>query len=469
MVLQRPGILTSAGSGAALLAVTALAFAAEGQPLTLGAAETAALRNQPTLAQARGQLEAAEGRTEQARSGYLPQVTLGATYQRTTGNFVSRPGALPSANNGSGGAGGGGSGGNAGGALSGYSVPPVSWNPQFNYWNASVNATQLIYDFGQTVDRWRSAGAARDAAAENTRTTTVAALLGVRRAYFAARAQRDLVKVAEEAVSNQERHVEQTRVFVRTGIQPDINLATVLTALANARVQLVNAQNSYAIAEAQLAQAMGVPVGQHYLLADEELPPIPGENGAAAPLTDRALHDRPEVANLADQRRAQELTVASLRGAYGPSLGAVANLQETGSSLDKMVPNWYMGLALTWAIFQGGLTNGQVREARGNLITLAGQEAALRLQIQVDVEQARLGVQAAQATISAAKEAVLNARDQLTLAEGRYEHGLGSAVELGDAQVAYTSAEAQSVQALFNLAAARAQLLAALGDAGGRQ
>ena len=68
------------------------------------------------------------------------------------------------------------------------------------------------------------------------------------------------------------------------------------------------------------------------------------------------------------------------------------------------------------------------------------------------------------ATISAADEALVNARSQLTLAEKRYEHGLGNAVELSDAQVAYTTAEAQVVQSTFNLASARAQLLAALGD-----
>ena len=73
-------------------------------------------------------------------------------------------------------------------------------------------------------------------------------------------------------------------------------------------------------------------------------------------------------------------------------------------------------------------------------------------------------MQAAKATIGAAGEALTNARNQLTLAEQRYAHGLGSAIELSDAQVAYTSAEAQVVQARFNLASARAQLLAALGD-----
>ncbi len=57
----------------------------------------------------------------------------------------------------------------------------------------------------------------------------------------------------------------------------------------------------------------------------------------------------------------------------------------------------------------------------------------------------------------------MNARLRLKLAEGRYEAGVGSAIELGDAQVALTHAGAQRVQAQFNLSTARAQLLAALG------
>src|ERR1022692_2383573 len=73
--------------------------------LTLSEAEATALRNQPPLTQAHGLLEAAEGRVEEARAGYLPQVTLNGTYERTTGNFASRPGALPAGTGGTAGTG----------------------------------------------------------------------------------------------------------------------------------------------------------------------------------------------------------------------------------------------------------------------------------------------------------------------------------------------------------------------------
>jgi outer membrane protein len=425
--------------------------------LTLHQAEQTALQNQPNVLAARGLQEAAEGRVEEARAGYLPQVTLTGTYERSTGNFAARPGTLPQTLTTSG------AGGGMGTTVMAGSTP-IGWDPKFNFYQFNAGASQLIYDFGQTSNRWASAGASRDAAGDNTRTATLQTLLNVRRASFTARANRDLVAVADETVRNQEKHVEQTQAFVRTGIQPDINLATVMTALANAKVQLVTARNNFVVSEAQLSQAMGVPVSEQYALSDQEIPPITGEGGPPAPLVEHAEKNRPELANLINQRHAQELTVKSVNGAYGPSLSAIANLSDTGVAIDSLAPNWYVGLGLTWNILQGGLTRGQVREAKGTLQNLTGQEQALRLQVQVDVEQGRLGVQAATATIGASDEALVNARSQLTLAEKRYEHGLGSAVELGDAQVAYTTAEAQVVQAKFNLAAARAQLLAALGD-----
>jgi outer membrane protein len=418
--------------------------ATDGAPstLSLAAAEATALRHAPTLEQALGQVEVAEGRYEQARAGYLPQVSVNGTYQRTTGNFAPRPGVTPTTLN---------------------MQAATGWNTQtYNYVTFGATATQLIYDFGATSNRWKSASASRDAAAWNRRVIENQTLLAVRRAFFQARTQRDLIAVADDGVKNQERHLEQSQALVKAGIRPDIDLATVRTALANARVQLVNVQANYAVAQAQLAQAMGVEVGGAYTLADDELPGISGEDGPSAPLAARALEARPELANLESQQKAQSLLVDATRGNYGPSVAAQGNVNETGS-FDRIVPNWYVGLTLTWALYQGGFTTGQVREAKGTLTSLAGQAAAQRLQIQVDVEQGRLAVEAAKATITAAEEALVNAREQLRLAEARYKQGLGSVIELDDAQVAQTTAAAQAVQAHYGLASARAQLLAALG------
>src|SRR5215470_11376449 len=73
----------------------ALALALVGPTLTLQEAVQRAERRHPQLQQARGATEAAESAADLARSPLLPQLLLGASYQRTTANFVAKPGSVP--------------------------------------------------------------------------------------------------------------------------------------------------------------------------------------------------------------------------------------------------------------------------------------------------------------------------------------------------------------------------------------
>jgi outer membrane protein len=139
------------------------------------------------------------------------------------------------------------------------------------------------------------------------------------------------------------------------------------------------------------------------------------------------------------------------------------SLTDAGSELGNLAWNWSAALTLTWNLFGGGQTTSQVREARANASVLRAQLDVLRQQVRLAVEQARLAVVAARASLDATKEAATNARERLRLAEGRYQAGVGNVIELGDAQVAMTSAAAQEVQAHYQLANARAQLILALG------
>ena len=432
--------VATGGAGAQVPAQPALA-----RQLTLAAAIAQAIKTQPTLRQARAQTEAAEGRVDQARSGYLPQVTGTAAYQRTTGNYVTRPGAIPS--------------------LSGSAtVRSTSASlTTYDFFNFSVTATQLIYDFGQTNGRWSAAESAVSSLAATEKNTRVQTVMTVQSAFYLAWAQRTLVNVAQDTLANQIRHLEQVEASVKVGVQPEISMATSRANVANAKLQLITAQNAYDTAKTQLNAAMGVMTDTDYDVADEEAAAVEAEDGPVDPLVKRALQARPDVAALEQQRDSQVKTIRSLRGGYGPSLVASTTGSEQGTQLNNMVPNWNIGVTLTWPILQGGLTNGQIREAEANLEAVDAQLATLRIQIRTQVDQARLAVRAAKGSIDAATEAEVNAKLQLKLAEGRFNAGVGSIIELTDAQVAYTTAEAQVVQARYNLSNSRAQLVAALG------
>jgi outer membrane protein len=416
---------------------------AAGPVMTLAQAVDKALGNQPNLRIARANTEAAQGRVEQARAPGLPQVTATGAYQRTTGNFAPRPGATTVTQ-----------------------TPPWS-STTYDFFNFGITASQLIYDFGQTPGRRRAAEANREATRASEKLTELQVVANVHRAYYETLAQQELVKVARDAVANQEKHLAQVQGLVGAGLRPDIDLARVRTDLANARVQLITAENGVALGRAQLDQAMGVPGASSaaggYSLVDAPQVPVPGEAGSTDALVRSALATRPELVSLHRARQAQEASIKGLRGSYAPALGATAGATEAGTGLDRLVPNWMVGATLTWPLLQGGLTQGQLREAHAVLSGLDAQAEAGRLQVRVEVEQSQLAVRAAQASGVAAAEALAGAQELLRLAEGRYSAGLGNVIELGDAQLASTNAAAQAVQARYNLATARAQLLAALG------
>ncbi len=88
---------------------------------------------------------------------------------------------------------------------------------------------------------------------------------------------------------------------------------------------------------------------------------------------------------------------------------------------------------------------------------------ALRQNIALQVRQAVLNLEQAAQSIAVARKGAQQARESLALAEGRYTTGVGNIIELTNAQVSLTSAEATLVQALYGYQTAAAALENAIG------
>jgi outer membrane protein len=410
--------------------------------LTLVEAVRAARAHHPSLGLARASAFTASGSANQARASLLPTVTGLASYQRGTTNYVSQPG----------------------GMVPGMAAPTtVSSAATQPLWRFALNASQLVYDFGETINRWRAADVAADAADQSVHVTEAQVVYNARVAFFAARANKDLVAVARDTLTNQEKHLAQVQGFVEVGTHPAIDLSQARADRATAQLQLINAENNYAVARAVLNQAMGVERSVDYDLSDDALPPIDGEEGVVEMLVDEAKQARPEMASLRLGLKSQELGLRAAHDMNWPALALAGTAYEGGKYLDSMAWNFSGTVQLSIPLLQGGAINAQIKQAQGQVQQAQAQLETQRQQVRLDVEQARLGIRAAKAAIAAAEDAVVNTRDRLRLAEGRYATGVGSIIEQGDAQVALTTAAAQKVQAEYQLSTARAQLLKALG------
>ena len=395
---------------------------------------------QPQRREARAQTEAAHARVDEAVSNLLPQVNLNASYSRATLNPTPQPG----------------------GSTSNFTPPPPTFN-SFNFWRTSLQATQLIYDFGQTWERQKAARASAEQQEDSERFTQLTTDLAIRSAFYTARATRDAVGVARETLANQNKHVEQIQAFTEVGTRPEVDLLQARTDQANAEVTLINAQNDYATARAMLNQAMGVEAPATYEVTGEASAPLAGEDTPLETLVDEALRARPDVAAKLAALRAQDLNNKATAGRYGPSLSAAGGLTYNGPELGNLVWNLSGGFVLSWPIFEGGEVRATVRE--GNALSAAARAEVdiARQQARVEVDQARLTIIAGKAAIAAAERSLANAKARLDLAEVRYRTGVGNGIELSDAQLAATNAGFQRLQALLKLDTARAQLQKALG------
>ena len=428
-----------------------------GRVLHLGDAEDLALKNQPTLRQSHAQTEAADARVEETRAPGLPQLTGVASYQRlrsasfggraTTGTTTSVGGA------------------STGGTSVGSTSISASNSSGVDIFQFGLSFSQIIVDFGQVYNKTRAAKRAASSFEATEKVVARTAIQNVRRFYFAARAQKALVRVATETVTNLQRHLDQIQGFVRVGTRPEIDLAQAKTDLANGRLSLITAENAYSIGKAQLALAVGDTTlqGRSFDITDDELAPIDGEDAPVPQLTQKAIQSRPELLAYERTIDSYDLVARANKGAYAPTISATGSASESGISLGSLGPAWNVGVSLAWPIFQGGITRGTIREAQANASAARAQLDAEKLQIGLEVEQAEIALVAAKASRAVADDVLFNANERLRLAEGRYAAGVGSVIELGDAQLALTNAAAQIIQTQFQLSSARADLLAALG------
>jgi outer membrane protein len=418
---------------AALLAAPLLASAQpRTQTLTMEQAVAIAMEQQPSLRQSRAQVEAARGRVDQAEANRIPQVTL-STQASVGGGGVRRD----------------------------FLGPTVRGQGSIG-----ASASWRVYDFGLTAAQIRAAELSAQAATIGIETATLDVRQAVERSYLEAVARARLVAVADETVRNEEAHVDQAKRFVAAQAKDPIEVVQAQSRYANAKAALAQARSSQAIALANLRAAIGW-IDPTSSLAISDSWPVPPTHSPPelVALVETARKGRPEIEQLDLQVRAAEASIEAAKAQRRPVLSMNANTAwapATGFPLPD--PSWSVGVALSWQAFDAGRSAAEQRIARANRESALAQRDALLLDLTTQLDSTRAQIEANRAALEASAEAVTSARAQLHLAEARYAQGLGSQIELADAQTAVTTAEGNLVQSEWQLATAWAALRRALGE-----
>src|SRR2546422_426252 len=142
-------------------------------------------------------------------------------------------------------------------------------------------------------------------------------------------------------------------------------------------------------------------------------------------------------------------------GSYGGS--------QLGGNQPQLNENWTLGLTLSWSLFDGGNRLAKYQEAKASLEGAKQRVKSTELDIIQNVEQAEIAVEETQERIQAAQALVASAQENFRLAQGRFDAGVGTILELTDAQLALTQAQNTESQALADYRIALARLDRSVG------
>ncbi len=437
------GVVVALGLGIVALAATGGPLAAQERTVTLDEAIGLALRTQPAIIQAQGDLDVAHaGQREALGNLLLPTVNASSGISQGSNNKVD--------------------------ATSGQ----VRTFPPFVSYTSGLNASLVLFDGFSRLAQTKAAGATAASADASLTNQRFQVILQTKQAFFNALAAAELVKVTQTQVarSEQQLRISKDKLAAGSAIRSDTLRSTV--DLGNAQLALLNAQAQQANAEATLARLIGAD-GNVHAGGAPALPDISALDTTA--LRREVVSVSPAVQAADAQARAAGSQVSVTRAQYMPTITASyrRNWAGTRDSVSltpaavgmwpSLTNTWSFNLGLSWPIF-----NGFTRETNMTR-SLAAREAAearaadARRQANANFTQQLASLEAASQQVVIASASRAAAEEDLRVQQERYRLGAATIVDVLTSQVSLGQAEVALVQARLNVLLARAQIEALAG------
>jgi outer membrane protein len=338
---------------------------------------------------------------------------------------------------------------------------------------AGATFTQEVFDFGRIAAQRAAADALVDVERQTAETVRFDIDLGVEEAYFSVLAAKSVVTASDEAYERSRVHRDLAKAGVTSGLHSPIELTRGEADLARFDVGRIRARGGVAVAQAVLSAAIGAPDPAIDVSGEA---PQPGEMPALADAIGRAEAHDPVLLRALAQLRASEERTRAIGAELRPDLSASGTFSgraggappasggtPSGDGWVPSVPNWDIGLVLSWPLFDGTIAARRdaaraQEDVRHDEIDVAREQEIAR------VRESYVQVQVARSALVALEHQVVAARANYDQADARFRAGMGNAVELADAEAVRTDAEIQLALGQFELARSRAAFGRAIAE-----
>ncbi|NLI15568.1 MAG: TolC family protein [candidate division Zixibacteria bacterium] len=341
-----------------------------------------------------------------------------------------------------------------------------------NNYTAGLTITQPIYVGGKVFTAMSIARQYRKFARQQRRMAEQELKLGVIKAYYGAVMADELLKVAVESESLATMSQNVVEKMFSQGLVSDYEVLRAKVRVANAKPATIQARAQAKLAHKNLNNLIGRPLDQTSELQfdmDSSIYDISISNLDSAKAV--AISRRPEIEMNRRQTEMLKKAVSIAWGNWRPSIFFSTSLQYQAQSDRDRFPKGsdflrssYSAISIQVPIFDSWRTVAQAKQAKIDLAQSKLSQSELEDNIKLDVEQSWWNYRQARESLASQGQVVEMARRGLDIAKVRYENGVGTQLEMFDAEVALTSAETIRIQAFYNLVTGYASLKKALGE-----
>jgi len=339
---------------------------------------------------------------------------------------------------------------------------------------AGAGVLQELFDFGRIGAQRAAADALVEVSKHDADAQRLDIDFSVEEAYFSVLAAKSIIRAADQAYDRAKVHRDLAKRGVDSGLRPPIELTRSEADLERFDVGRIRARGGLSVAQAVLAAAVGAPDPAIDISGEA---PQPAEMPALSQAVALAQSRDPRLAAaLAQLQAAEKRTTAigaelrpdlSLTGTFSGRAGGAPGTNgvpgPTGAGWIPDVPNWDVGIVLTWPLFDG--TIAARRDAAKSQEQVRHDEIdVMRLQEVATVNESYVQAQVARAALVGLQNTVIAAKANYDQADARFRAGIGNAVELADAEAVRTDAEIQLALGQFDLARARAAFGRAIAE-----
>lgn len=390
----------------------------------------------PAVQSAEESLNQADAKIGLAKSGYLPNVDFSAG--------VNTVGPVPS--------------------LDIPNAGSFSLFPRNNI-NGVLSVMQNLYDFGKTDRNVAFAGESKKLAEQSIKKVKQQMAVTAIKTYYSLDYLQEAVKIKKEQLKTLQEHLDYVQKKKETGSATEYEMLSTRVRISRVETQQLDLEAAHDVQLAVLNTLLGLPVKTYHAVKSDVEVKQPAMADDA--LISDALQNRDEMQLAREKTEMANMHLDVIKGQNKPSLNLIANGGFKNGyvpQIDKIRPNYVVGLNLKVPLFDANRTKYQLLEAKSSIDNSLLQTEITKRQISGEVVKNETNIAATNKKVKQAILQLEQAQQALSLAKVSYQTGAITNLDLLDAATAVSESRLMLLKAKIDYAVNVYQLKASIGE-----